>query len=138
MWRPRPTPPVFNSFVSSRNPKSLNSLLKSSSFIPTPESYTVTSIIPFGEFLKRSLKSSLYVRSSSYWMNLHFILIFPPLRQNLIAFEKRFKSTCWILFWSEQIKKLFELSWTICLSLFFSKFINSISTVIFSYSILYY
>ncbi len=40
-------------------------------------------------------------------------------------------------FWSEQMKKLFVLSWIIYLSLFFSKFINSISTVMFSDSVLY-
>ena len=70
-------------------------------------------------------------------MYLHIILIFPPFLLNLIAFEIRFKRIYWILFWSEQMKKLFVLSWRIYLSLLFSKFINSISTVMFSDSVLY-
>ena len=47
---PSPIPFVFNSFVVSRNPKSLNNFWRFSSYIPTPVSLTIISIIPKFDF----------------------------------------------------------------------------------------
>ena len=113
IWRPSPTPLVFIALVESRNPKSLKSYDWSSILIPMPVSLTEIYIIPWllKSFSSKRLWRSSMSMSDLFWINLHVILMDPPVGVNLRALDCRFKSICWSLLWSVHITRSFSSIW---------------------------
>ena len=104
MCKPSPIPWVFSSWVTSRNPNSLNNFFWSSTFIPVPLSAMDTYRQPNLAFLTRFSTSSSPIykfplkswrfKSSTLEMDLTPISILPPWGVNFSAFESKFMITC--------------------------------------------
>ena len=107
MWRPRPTPLMFLSWLEVRQPNNLKSLLWSSALIPIPSSSTEIYIILFWH-LSKYWWCSECSNQSVLSILVHFIQIYPPLGVNLRAFDCKLSMICYIRFMSEHIMYKFS------------------------------